>query len=59
MGFVDFHVFFLKICKKLSVYKEALPILEYPALFKHVSKNVIAEFLINGADIYIKLRRYR
>ena len=42
LGFVELHAEFLKMCKRFSVPKEALPILEYPGYFKHASKNAIA-----------------
>jgi hypothetical protein len=59
LGFIDLHVYFLSLCLKFSVPREAIAILEYPALFKHATKTIIAEFAVKGCDIYIKLRKYK
>jgi len=58
LGFIELHSFFLKQCLKYSVPKDALSVLEYPALFKNISKTLVAEFLCFGCDIYIKLQNY-
>lgn len=42
LGFISLHVDFLVLCKKFSVPKEALSILDYPGYFKHTSKNTVA-----------------
>jgi len=37
-GFTELHQQFLQICYDLNAPAEALPILEYPALFKSMNK---------------------
>lgn len=55
---MQLHANFLALCKKYSVPKEALPILDYPGYFKHASKTAVSQFLINGCDLLITLKKY-
>lgn len=51
------HTVFLEICKEYKP-SEALPVLAYPGLFKHIKKGEQLEFLTTACDIYILLRKY-
>ena len=58
MGITNLHSLFLKLCNKYFVPKEALPILVYPGLFKNISNKYVVDYLIEGCDIYLKLKEY-
>lgn len=51
------HTVFLGICKEYKP-SEALPVLAYPGLFKHIKKGEQIDFLTTACDIYILLRKY-
>jgi hypothetical protein len=57
LGFIELHTTFLKICNILSP-SDALPILQYPGLFKRMKKTDQMLFLVEACNIYIKLRKY-
>lgn len=46
LGFIDLHTSFLKVCKIFNTPTDALPILEYPGMFKHMRRSEQVEFLV-------------
>jgi hypothetical protein len=57
-GFLELHTALLIICKYLHTPADALPVLEYPGMFKHMRKPAQVDFILQACDIYIDLRRY-
>lgn len=58
MGFTTIHLYFIKICKALLMPNEALPIIDYPGLFKSMDRGEEVDFLATACEVYIDVGRY-
>jgi hypothetical protein len=45
LGFLELHTYFVKICRLLWTPADALPVIEYPGMFKHMRRGEQADFL--------------
>ncbi len=45
-GFLELHTIFLAICRYLHTPADALPVLEYPGMFKHMRKHAQIDFIL-------------
>ncbi len=57
-GFLQIHTAFLRICRALFTPADAIPVLEYPAMFKSLRKPAQIDFLLEACDVCIMLQRY-